>query len=477
MEQNTMNNGYFFDNNTIRSYIEENKNDILDDIAAFVSIPSVSERGSGNTPFGESCKEALDLALSRSRSMGLDAENIDNRVACISIPGNSSNKYIATVTHLDVVPAGDGWKESPFIMRTIGDYIIGRGVIDDKGPSVLCLYALKFFLKYNIKLNYSIKSIFGFSEETGMEDIVWYLTHRKAPDFAFSPDADFPVCNGEKGIYHAELISKYPLHDILELSGGDVINAVPGDAYAILRSDVSKRLATCKIPQYISVIKTGVGRVKIISKGISAHASTPEKGLNAVFLLIHFLLRNNIIDNEADRKILSCIEEITAATDGTAQNISCTDENFGSLTLLGSKIQLKDNSLRESIDCRYPTGITGDSITEALQNHYGHYFRLCNIENAAPFYISPDSPAIIACLSAYNDVQKKNSRPITISGGTYARNFPYAVAFGPMFPEENKPTYIGDMHGPEEGASISHLLKALEIYIKTLLNLQSLEKL
>lgn len=103
-----MNNGYFFDNNTIRSYIEENKNDILDDIAAFVSIPSVSERGSGNTPFGESCKEALDLALSRSRSMGLDAENIDNRVACISIPGNSSNKYIATVTHLDVVPAGDG---------------------------------------------------------------------------------------------------------------------------------------------------------------------------------------------------------------------------------------------------------------------------------------------------------------------------------------------------------------------------------
>ena len=52
MEQNTMNNGYFFDNNTIRSYIEANKNDILDDIAAFVSIPSVSERGSGNTPFG-----------------------------------------------------------------------------------------------------------------------------------------------------------------------------------------------------------------------------------------------------------------------------------------------------------------------------------------------------------------------------------------------------------------------------------------
>lgn len=471
-----MDNSYYLDENFIDSYIEANKFNILKDIADFVRIPSISEKGYADAPYGSACKEVLKLVLSRSKAMGLTAENIDNRLACVSIPGQESTKFVATVTHLDVVPAGDGWKADPFEMRTIGDYIIGRGVSDDKGPSVICLYALKFFLENNIKLRYGIKSILGLSEETGMDDVKWFLSHRKAPDFAFSPDADFPLCNGEKGIYHAELVSKYSLKEIKQLSGGEVINAVPGDAYAVLCRGSSERVNKINdVPNYISISATREGDIKITSKGVSAHASTPEKGINAVYLLTNFLLENGIILNTCDREIISYIREITSSTNGSAQKISCSDNNFGNLTLLGSKIRLANNSVKQSIDCRYPTSISGKQITAALQEAYGNCFDVSNIEDETPFYISPDSPAIKACLAAYNEVQNTTASPMTISGGTYARNFPYAVAFGPVFPDENKPEYIGSMHGPEEGTSITQLLKALKIYIKALLGLQCLE--
>lgn len=59
-----------------------------------------------------------------------------------------SDTQLATITHLDVVPAGNGWDSDPFDMIEKEGWLIGRGVSDDKGPALLTLYMAKFFKEY-----------------------------------------------------------------------------------------------------------------------------------------------------------------------------------------------------------------------------------------------------------------------------------------------------------------------------------------
>ena len=39
----------------------------------------------------------------------------------------------------------------------------------------------------------------GCDEESGMEDVKYYIAHNPQPVFLFTPDSEFPLCNGEKG--------------------------------------------------------------------------------------------------------------------------------------------------------------------------------------------------------------------------------------------------------------------------------------
>ena len=136
---------------------------------------------------------------------------------------------------MDVVPAGDGWSADPYTMRERDGWIIGRGVLDDKGPSIICLYALKYLKEKNVPLRYGVRALLGSNEETHMDDVEYYLKNYPAPAFCFSPDADFPVCNGEKGIFQGELVSKCPLDTIISINGGFAVNAVPDKATAVLK--------------------------------------------------------------------------------------------------------------------------------------------------------------------------------------------------------------------------------------------------
>ena len=83
-------------------------------------------------------------------------------------------------------------------------------------------------------LRYPIRALAGTNEETGMGDVEYYLGHHKAPAFCFTPDAEFPVCNGEKGHFHGKLVSPVCNGMILEFEGGVANNAVPDRASALV---------------------------------------------------------------------------------------------------------------------------------------------------------------------------------------------------------------------------------------------------
>ena len=183
----------------INAYFDapERRAELVEAISRLVRIRSVREEPLPGMPFGPGPAAALAEGLAIAGEMGLATHNCENYIGWAELKGESAAQ-IATITHLDVVPQGNGWTADPFDMQVKDGWLIGRGVADDKGPSVLCLYALKFLKEQGVPLKYTVRALLGANEETGMKDVDYYLEHYEAPAFCFSPDAEFPVCNGER---------------------------------------------------------------------------------------------------------------------------------------------------------------------------------------------------------------------------------------------------------------------------------------
>ena len=454
----------------IDRFVEDNMPGVLRDIAELVSIDSVA-RSSGpeGMPFGEGCAAALEKGLEISERLGLQAENCEGYIgyAQVGEGGRDCKNYLATVTHLDVVPCGDEWTHDPFAMLEKEGYIIGRGVMDDKGPSVLCLYALKYLKENCPQLHYPVRALLGTCEETDMADVIYYLNNYPAPLFCFSPDADFPMCNGEKGIFRGNLISYCRPENVVQIKGGLVANAVPDKAEALVKAE--NLVST----QSVTAEKEGEFW-HLTAKGIGGHASLPEGTVNAIGALLKYILDNGIASEEEKKYFEACMlihEDYT----GAAAGIAASDNIFKPLTAVSGLIGIEDGHFFQSLDCRYPTTTSGENICRLLEEKVGDVLHAEIYHDNPPFYMSLDKPEVQACLEAYNEVTGENAEPYTIGGGTYARDFPNAVSFGPEHPERPQPEWAGPIHGVDEAASIEFFREALKIYILALLKLEELD--
>ena len=456
-------------NQKIDAFIAANKEQILEDIAALVAINSVEGTPTEEAPFGEGPRAALDKTLELAAGMGLATRNCENYIGYAELAGADPEKYLATICHVDVVPVGNGWSQDPFKMQIRDGWMIGRGVADDKGPMVATLYALKFLKEEGVSLRYPIRAMVGDNEETHMNDVEYYLKNYPAPVFCFTPDAEFPVCNGEKGHFGAELVSPVCNGEIKEFEGGVANNAVPDRASALVETDITK----LKNAPNITLEPEGNG-VRIRGWGKSGHAAMPEGTVNAISLIVNCLLKSGVCTPQ-EEAYLNVLHTLHADTDGSALGIAADDGLFDPLTIIGGTIEMKDGRLRQSFDCRYPTSTTAEHLTEMMTQVCGTAATLEDVSSRVPFYIAADSPAIQTLITTYNDVTGENKKPFTMGGGTYARHFPYAVSFGPEHTDIELPEFAGPMHGANEGTPFEKLIEALKIYILALLRLQEIE--
>ncbi len=452
----------------INRFAADHERDIVRDIARLVRIPSVEGPAGPDAPFGIESKRALDCGLQIAEELGLATVNCENRIGYASVGEDHGQGYLATITHLDVVPAGDGWSSDPFTLREREGFLLGRGVMDDKGPSVLCLYALKYLQDSGLPLRYPVRALLGSNEETGMGDLEYYNANYPAPLFCFSPDADFPLIHGEKGIYHARLISRHTPVNVLEMTGGVVANAVPAKASALVRAAMLQSSDT------VSAEQLEPGLWKLSAEGISGHASMPEGTVNAIGRIVDYLLENSI-PAEEELPYFRFLQKLHATTDGSGLGLQSSDESFTPLTAVGGKISTEGGVFTQTIDCRYGITTSGDAITARLREAAGSAAEIQVDGDHAPFYLTLDNPAIQACMESYNLITGENARPFTIGGGTYARHFPNAAAFGPEHPERPAPDFAGPIHGIDEAARLSDLMEALKIYIVALLRLEELD--
>lgn len=449
----------------IRSY----KDEILEDVVRLVRIQSVRGVEQEGMPFGEGPAKALEYCTSLAQSMGFAVKNVDGRA--IHIEYGEGEGLIGVLAHCDVVPAGEGWTLPPFGGEVINGRIYGRGTMDDKGPAISAIYCLKALKDLKIITKRRIRVIIGASEECGMEDMEYYFEHEEMPDWVFSPDGDYPICNREKGILRVGFESNHDGESLLKLESGSAVNIVPVLAEAMVRvadTDILEKVAARLEKNDVRfAVMGGDGTATLRCFGKSAHASTPEEGKNAAASLIRLL--NEALGKKAGTLIRFLDETIGLEWDGAGIDATCQDNESGALTVNLGIVYLDGGRDKAIIDIRYPVTKNGVTIFEAISNVATKYGVCANlISDSAPLFVDEDSPLIQKLKHAYNTVTGEEGYTFSTGGGSYARVLNNrGVAFGAGI----KPLSYYNIHGADEFLEIDDFMRHCEICLQAIYEL------
>ncbi|MBR2673931.1 MAG: dipeptidase PepV [Mogibacterium sp.] len=469
--------------------LEAYKDEIIKTLGESVSKASVDSapvrtKDGELLPYGVGVHEALIHMLDKGKELGFEVYNDENSAGHIEFAAENADKsqgYFGIVGHLDVVPAGEGWEGDPFEMIEKDGFLYGRGVSDDKGPVVACLYALKAFKDEGLAPKIPIRIVLGLNEETGVSSAEHYTERQGHPIMGFTPDADFPLVNGELGILGFDIAQKFSAKPAKEelrltkLNAGIAHNSVPANARAVISGDkadfeqiAEKVKAYAKESGYdISARRQGSSLV-IEAKGLAAHGAHPELGLNAASIMFDFLGRIGFANEELNDFILFYNEHIGFNLHGEKIGCAFEDEKSGKLIFNIGIVNINEEVATITACIRYPVTFTDEDVLSGIQQtiesgSIGIVTRMVQ----PPIYREPDDEMVKAYMNAYREISGDSAaEPMVIGGGTYAKVFNNILAFGGQFPgDENT------MHQANEKLSIESLMKMAHIYAKAVYSL------
>lgn len=458
-----------------------------------LSIRSVRDEPKEGAPFGEGVAAAYAWMMSKAKADGFevfDADGFGGHIQWQGLTLDEAGEVIATAdetlgipVHLDVVPEGDGWSHEPYAGEISDGKVYGRGTLDNKGPACAIYIAIKALRDSGFVPAKNIRLILGLDEETGFGGMVKYLEMAGAPDFSFVPDADFPAINGEMGILDFELAKKLEKTKekglvLRSVKGGNASNMVPDFARAILQDQsgegydkVKDQLADFRYRTGYKVYGKGMGKAfEITAKGVSAHGAHPEKGRNAISVLMEFLSEVGVA-NESVRDFIEFYRgRIGFELHGDSLGIGLEDGPSGKLILNAGLIDMNADAGIITIGVRYPVTMGADAVYDAIAPLIDRYdLGLVKLKHLPPIYFEPDDPFIETLMEVYRNITGDNdSAPFVSGGGTYARSLPNAVAFGARFPDT--PDL---MHQKDECISIDELMLMAKIYAEAIKKLTS----
>lgn len=403
-------------------------NDIIKNLSQLLKFDSAQAEPEAGAPFGKGARKSLDYFLNLAAFLGFKTKNYDGYAGEVEF---GKGKDFAILAHLDVVPAGSGWTHDPFggEIDTENRRIWGRGAMDDKGPAICALYAMKALLDEGFKPNRKIKLIVGCNEESGWGCIDYYKAHATMPEEGFSPDADFPVIYAEKGILHLKL--KFAVGgSFTGLKGGERANMVCDrcEVMAPLDSNKAERLG----------LEARCG--KIVAHGKSAHGSTPDEGVNAIKPVLEYLGLENMND----------------ALFGSCFGLKELHDETGYLTFSPNIIEQVGGDIFVTCDIRYPATFKKDDVLSRIKNG-GVEFE--TVSEQSPLYNDKECFLIKTLCEVYNEVTGKNVQPVAIGGGTYARALKCGAAFGPEETGEES-----TIHQANEYITFEKIEKCFKIY-------------
>lgn len=463
----------------IKKYIDTHFDEVLKSIIEIIRIKTVKADRAGDAPYGEELKKGLNKVLEIAQGLGFKVKNLDNYIGYAEY--GEGEEYIAILGHIDVVPEGDeaSWSVPPYKGCVVNNQLTARGAIDNKAPIISALYSLKAVVDTHPEFNKRVRIIFGTNEESGDEDIKYYLAREKEPKYAFTPDGRFPVIFSEKGIYTFSFRKKIQWKDskIVEIKAGTRSNIVPEKCIAKVRN-ISKETVETALKKMRSLTKAEYtvnyegDTTEIICTGVSAHASSPHKGVNALLGMYKFL--NLIIGKEDVAKgFISFISGyIGESSDGEKLGIKTVNEEVGNLTISAGITNILNDELFVKFNIRYPASIDEKTLDLRLKTAGEKEGIVFFKENHnAPLYFEKTHPLVKELQEIYVNVTGRDEEPAALGGGTYAKLMPNTVAFGPNFKE-----YNGKPHSFDECMDLDMLKQGMEIYARAILKLGALIK-
>ena len=435
---------------------EKIKSDYLESLKTIVSYPSVLNEGENGTPFGQSIQNVLEKMLEITRSLGFKTY-IDPKGYYGYAEIGQGEELLAVLCHLDVVPAGDlsDWETPPFEATIKDGWIHGRGVQDDKGPSLAALYAVKALMDAGVTFNKRIRFIYGTDEETLWRCMARYNELEETATLGFAPDSSFPLTYAEKGLLQIKLHGSGSQE--LAIEAGEAFNVVP--AKASYTGNLADSLEDELKKQSFEYERTA-DTVTVI--GVPKHSKDAAEGVNAIVRLATGL--NPLIQHSAIQFIAEAVRE-----DATGSRLfgEISDEPSGTLSFNVSGLSLDQDKSEIRIDMRIPVLADKDKLVQELSQIAEEYqLRYEEFDYLAPLYVPLDSELVSTLMAVYKEKTNDDSPAVSSGGATFARTMPNCVAFGALFPGA-----LQTEHQANERTVIEDLYKAMDIYAETIYRL------
>ena len=459
-----------------KAEVEKRREDLLADLFSLLEINSERDdsKADKDHPFGPGPVKALKKFLEIAERDGYETKNVDNYAGHFTF--GEGDEELGIFAHMDVVPAGSGWNTAPYKPEIINGRLYARGSSDDKGPTMACYYGLKIIKDLELPISKRVRFVVGTDEESGWKDMEYYFAHvgLPEPDFGFSPDAEFPIINGEKGN-----ITEY-LHFAGENRGAARLHSFTGGLRENMVPESATAVLSGQVPELVDMLdefakehdlrftyeELANGQISVTIIGKSAHGASPQSGINGATYLAKFLTQ---FDFEGPAKdYLDVAGNILLNDhDGTNLNIAYVDEKMGSLSMNAGVFRFDEKSTDNTIalNIRYPKGTSPEEIqtvlaqlpvTKVTLSEHGH----------TPHYVPMEDPLVQTLLSVYEKQTGLKGYEQVIGGGTFGRLLKRGVAYGAMFPD-----YIDTMHQANEFIDVEDLFRAAAIYAEAIYEL------
>lgn len=457
-----------------RKYAESCREEYLKDLDKIVSIESTRDLTTAgeNAPFGKNCRKVLDTVLDMAKADGFITKDIDGYAGVIEY--GEGEDTLGILGHLDIVPIGEDWTKEPLSATVNDGYVFGRGVMDDKGPTLAAYYALKIVRDLQIPLKKRIMLITGCDEESGMECMDYYVEHAEVPKMGFVPDSDFPVVYGEKGGLHVTLHSEDETV-IVKMHAGSRPNIVIGkaDCYVKEISEAQREMFDfyLRSNQLEGSISEEEGLVKLHIDGVFAHAAQTWKGVNAALHLLNFVA--TAYNDQLSKDLYAILKD----WQGKPVGIDVDGMYMSFLTMSTGLVDIENGKTEVLIDIRYPNDTNADVIMKGFEDTCATLVSKIQPKkesDSKPLFVDPDSDFVKGLMDVYRKYTGDTfSCPMTMGGGTYARKFENFVSFGPELPNNVVTTdqFVGGCHQRDEGIKVDDLIQAIAIYADAIVTL------
>ena len=448
----------------MEKYINEHLDEIIDDIRELVKYNS--EFSDDEKPFGSENRKVLDKSLSLMEAKGIKTTNLDYYCGYGEV--GQGDKVVGIVSHLDIVPAGDGWDTNPFELTIKADSLFGRGTSDDKGATVAAMWAVKYLLDTGFKFKKRVRLINGCNEETGSACVRHYVEKCGDVDYGFTPDGDFPGIYAEKGMIHAIFTGHNS--KIFDIKGGDASNIVPKKCVATLPAksfDIDKLddFFTTKGIKY--ELAHNVSNLVLTVYGKAAHAAAPGYGINAISYLLEGLKYCGFEDPFVD----FYSKTIGLTYNGELMGYDKFTDSESNTTINMGLIYKEGNDIKVSLDMRFPVKSNVKACSQPLLDIHDENNEIELLSCIEPLYFDINSKFIQALDKAYRKVTNDNeTKMAAIGGGTYAKSMKNIIAFGCEFAGEQN-----NIHDANEHLEIESLKKQIMCYVEAIKNLNEVE--